>query len=44
LQAETEVVAEDITADVLRITVDNFVVRLQQVHEVEVSHIEHVFT
>jgi hypothetical protein len=44
LQAETEAIAEEITDDMLHDTVDNFVVCLQQVHEVEGSHIEHVFT
>jgi hypothetical protein len=44
LQVKIEAVAEEITADMLRDTVNNFVVHLQQVHKVVGSHIEHVFT
>jgi hypothetical protein len=44
LQAEIEAVTEDIIGDMLHDTLGNFVVSLQQVHEVERSHVEHVFT
>jgi hypothetical protein len=44
LQAENAAVAEEITGDILRDTADNFMVHLWRVHEVEESHIEHVFT
>jgi hypothetical protein len=44
LQAKTEAVAEVITGDMLHDTADKFVVHLQQVHEVEGSHTEHLFT
>jgi hypothetical protein len=44
LQVEMEVVAEETAGGKLHDTVHNFVVRLQRVHEVEESHIEHVFT
>jgi hypothetical protein len=41
LQAETEAAAEEITGDMLRDSVDSFVVTF---HKVEGSHAEHVFT
>jgi len=44
LQAKIEAVAKQITGDMLSDTGDNFLVRLQRVHEVEGSHTEHVFT
>jgi hypothetical protein len=44
LQEEIEVVADEMTGDMLRDRVDSFVVCLQRVHVVEGSHIEHVFT
>jgi len=44
LQAETEDIAEDIRGDMLHDTVNNFVIHLQQVHEIKGPHIEYVFT
>jgi len=44
LQAETEAGAQEITDDMLRDTVDKFVVRLLGVNRFVGSHIEHVFT
>jgi hypothetical protein len=44
LQVETEAVAEEITGDMSRDTVDNSAVRLYRVYEVEGFHIEIVFT
>jgi hypothetical protein len=44
LQAEIEVVAEEIIDYKSRDTGDNFVVRTQRVHVVKGSHAEHVFT
>jgi len=42
LHAKIEAVAEEVVGDMLCYTVGNFVVCLQQVHELEGSHIEHV--
>jgi hypothetical protein len=44
LQAETEAVYEEITGDMLRDTVDSFVVCLWRVHQVEESRSELTFT
>jgi len=44
VQAEIKAVDEEITSGMLHDRVNNFVVDLQEVHEDEGSHIEHVFT
>jgi len=44
LQAEIESATEEVAGDMLHDTVDNFVVRLQRVHEVEISQTENAFT
>jgi hypothetical protein len=44
LEVEIEIVAEEITGNMLCDTGDNFVVHLHQVYEIKGSHIEHVFT
>jgi hypothetical protein len=44
LKVETEATAEEIKDDMLHDTDDKFVVPLQQVHNVEESHTEYVFT
>jgi hypothetical protein len=44
LQVDIDAVAGEITGDMLHDKVDDFVVKLQQVHSIEESHIEHTFT
>jgi hypothetical protein len=41
---EIEAVVEETTGGMLRNTCDTFVVRLQRIHDVEVSRIEYTFT